>query len=87
MQENEADSILLQEELYPDSIFKFKPIPTKEEQEQPSETTSFVLQPIPRDIPTGEAVSPTSLSLQTENDYYMPDRFYQLPHHHKFQPQ
>ena len=49
-QENEADSILLQEELYPDSIFKFKPIPTKEEQEQPSETTSFVLQPIPRDI-------------------------------------
>ena len=30
-QENEADSSLLQEELYPDSIFKFKPIPTKEE--------------------------------------------------------
>lgn len=56
-QENEADSSLLQEELYPDSIFKFKPIPTKEEQEQPSETTSFVLQPVPRDIPTGEAVS------------------------------
>ena len=69
-QENEADSILLQEELYPDSIFKFKPIPTKEEQEQPSETTSFVLQPVPRDIPTGEAVSPTSLSMQTEYDYY-----------------
>ena len=61
-QENEADSSLLQEELYPDSIFKFKPIPTKEEQEQPSETTSFVLQPVPRDIPTGEAVSPTSLN-------------------------
>ena len=39
-QENEADSSLLQEKLYPDSIFKFKPIPTKEEQEQPSETTS-----------------------------------------------
>lgn len=69
-QENEADSSLLQEELYPDSIFKFKPIPTKEEQEQPSETTSFVLQPVPRDIPTGEAVSPTSLSMQTEYDYY-----------------
>ena len=31
-QENEADSSLLQEKLYPDSIFKFKPIPTKEEQ-------------------------------------------------------
>lgn len=69
-QENEADSSLLQEELYPDSIFKFKPIPTKEEQEQPSETTSFVLQPVPRDIPTEEAVSPTSLSMQTEYDYY-----------------
>ena len=69
-QENEADSILLQEELYPDSIFKSKPIPTEEEQEQPSETTSFVLQPVPRDIPTGEAVSPTSLSMQTEYDYY-----------------
>ena len=69
-QENEADSSLLQEKLYPDSIFKFKPIPTKEEQEQPSETTSFVLQPVPRDIPTGEAVSPTSLSMQTEYDYY-----------------
>jgi len=69
-QENEADSILLQEELYPDSIFKSKPIPTEEEQEQSSETTSFVLQPVPRDIPTGEAVSPTSLSMQTEYDYY-----------------
>ena len=56
--------------MYPDSIIKFKPIPTKEELEQPSETTSFVLQPIPRDIPTGEAVSPTSLSMQTEYDYY-----------------
>lgn len=64
-QENEADSILLQEELYPDSIFKSKPIPTEEEQEQSSETTSFVLQPVPRDIPTGEAVSPTSLSRQS----------------------
>ena len=69
-QENEADSILLQEKLYPDSIFKSKPIPTEEEQEQSSKTTSFVLQPVPRDIPTGEAVSPTSLSMQTEYDYY-----------------
>ena len=40
------------------------------QQEQSSETTSFVLQPVPRDIPTGEAVSPTSLSMQTEYDYY-----------------
>lgn len=68
-QEDEADSILLQEELYPDSILKSEPIPT-EEQKQPSGTTSFVLQPIPRDIPTEEAISPALLSMQTEYDYY-----------------
>ena len=69
-QENEADSILLQEELYPDSIFKFKPIPTKKKQEQPSETTSFVLNLFRVIFLTEEAVSPTSLSMQTEYDYY-----------------
>lgn len=69
-QEDEADSILLQEELYPDSILKSEPIPTEEEQKQSSETTSFVLQPVPRDIPTGEAINPDSLSMQTEYDYY-----------------
>ncbi len=69
-QEAEADSILLQEELYPDSILKSEPIPTEEEQKQPSGTTSFVLQPVPRDIPTGEAINPDSLSMQTEYDYY-----------------
>lgn len=69
-QENEADSILLQEEWYPDSILKSEPIPTEEEQKQSSETTSFVLQPVPRDIPTGEAINPDSLSMQTEYNYY-----------------
>lgn len=69
-QDNEADSILLQEELHPDSNFKSEPIPTEEEQGQSSETTAFVLQPVPRDIPTGEAISPVLLSMQTEYDYY-----------------
>lgn len=69
-QDNETDSILLQEELHPDSIFKSEPIPTEEEQGQSSETTAFVLQPVPRDIPTGEAISPVLLSMQTEYDYY-----------------
>lgn len=53
-----------------DSISKSKPISTEEEQEQPSGTTAFVLQPVPRDIPTGEAINPDSLSMQTEYDYY-----------------
>lgn len=53
-----------------DSISKSKSISTEEEQEQPSGTTAFVLQPVPRDIPTGEAINPDSLSMQTEYDYY-----------------
>lgn len=39
-------------------------------QEQSSETISFELKPIPRDIPTGEAINPDSLSMRTEYDYY-----------------
>lgn len=66
----ETDSIPQQEELHPDSVLKSEPVPTEEEQEQPSGTTSFVLQPVPRDIPTGEAINPDSLSMQTEYDYY-----------------
>lgn len=69
-QEFEADSILLQEELHPDSVLKSEPVSTEEEQEQPSGTASFVLQPVPRDIPTGKAINPDSLSMQTEYDYY-----------------
>lgn len=71
-QEYETDSIPpQQEELHPDSVLKSEPIPTEEEkQEQPSGTASFVLQPVPRDIPTGEAINPDSLSMQTEYDYY-----------------
>lgn len=45
-QDNEANSIRLQEELHPDSIPKSAP------------------------IPTGEAISPALLSMQTEYDYY-----------------
>ncbi len=70
-QEFETDSIPQQEELHPDSVLKSEPVPTEEEkQEQPSGTVSFVLQPVPRDIPTGEAINPDSLSIQTEYDYY-----------------
>lgn len=70
-QEFETDSIPQQEELHPDSVLKSEPVPTEEEkQEQPSGTVSFVLQPVPRDIPTGEAINPDSLSMQTEYDYY-----------------
>lgn len=69
-QEFETDSIPQQEELHPDSVLKSEPVPTEEEQEQPSGTASFVLQPVPRDIPTGEAINPDSLSMQTEYDYY-----------------
>lgn len=69
-QEFETDSIPQQEELHPDSVLKSEPVPTEEEQEQPSGTASFVLQPVPRDIPTGEAINPDSLSIQAEYDYY-----------------
>ena len=51
-----------------DSISKSAPIPIEGEHEQPS----FVLQPVPRNIPTGEAISPALLSMQTEYDYYPP---------------
>lgn len=37
---------------------------------KPLQTKSFVLQPVPRDIPTGEAIGPDSLSMKTEYDYY-----------------
>ncbi|WP_061434608.1 immunoglobulin-like domain-containing protein [Bacteroides intestinalis] len=58
------------QEFETDSIFKSEPIPTEEEQGQSSGTTAFVLQPVPRDIPTGEAISPVLLSMQTEYNYY-----------------
>ena len=44
-------------------------IPTTETK-QPSHTTSFVLQPTPRNIPTVEAISSALLSMKTEYDYY-----------------
>lgn len=69
-QEYETDSSSQQKELYPDSISKSEPILMEEEQEQPLETTSFVPQPIPCDIPTGEAINPDSLSMETEYAYY-----------------
>ena len=78
-QDNEADSILLQEELHPDSIFKSEPIPTEEEQGQSSGTTAFVLQPVPRDIPTGEAISPVLLSMKAR---FHGRRTVPLPHRH-----
>lgn len=69
-QENETVSIPLQEELRPDSISESEPIPIEEEQEQSPKAMSSVLQPIPRDIPIGKAISPALLSMHTEYDYY-----------------
>lgn len=37
---------------------------------QSSQTNSVTLRPIPRDIPTGENISPASLSIETEHDHY-----------------
>ena len=37
---------------------------------QSSKTNSVTLRPIPRDIPTGEDISPASLSIETEHDHY-----------------
>lgn len=68
-QEYETDSIPQQEELCPDSISEIEPISLKEEQEKSSKAIA-ILQPVPRDIPTGEAINPDSLSMQTEYDYY-----------------
>ncbi|MEY8589494.1 immunoglobulin-like domain-containing protein [Phocaeicola sartorii] len=68
-QEYETDSIPQQEELCPDSISKIEPISLKEEQEKSPQAIA-ILQPVPRDIPTGEAINPDSLSMQTEYDYY-----------------
>lgn len=68
-QEFETDSIPQQEELCTDSISETEPISLEEEQEK-SPKAILVLQPVPRDIPTGEAISPDSLSMKTEYDYY-----------------
>jgi len=45
-------------------------IKESENQEQLSETMTYKLEPIPRDIPTGQTISPDSLSMRTEYDYY-----------------
>lgn len=69
-QEYETDSSSQQKELHQDSVSKSEPIPAEEVPKQSSGTKSFVLQPVPRDIPTGEAISPALLSMRTEYDYY-----------------
>lgn len=69
-QEYEINSIPQQEELCPDSISETEPISLGEKQEKSPKAISAILQPIPRDIPTGEAISPDSLSMKTEYDYY-----------------
>lgn len=45
-------------------------IKESEKQEQLSGTMTYKLKPIPRDIPTGQAINPDSLSMRTEYDYY-----------------
>lgn len=69
-QENDTDSVRQQEKLCDDSVSESDSIPMGEEQEQQSQTVSFVLQPIPRNIPTGKAINPDSLSMRTEYGYY-----------------
>lgn len=68
-QEYEAGSIPQQEELCPDSISETEPVSLEEKQEKSSKAIP-ILQPVPRDIPTGEAISSDSLSMKTEYDYY-----------------
>ena len=68
-QEFETDSIPQQEELCPDSISETEPVSLEEKQEKSSKAIP-ILQPVPRDIPTGEAISSDSLSMKTEYDYY-----------------
>lgn len=68
-QKFETDSIPQQEELCPDSISETEPISLEEKQEKSSKAIP-ILQPVPRDIPTGEAISSDSLSMKTEYDYY-----------------
>lgn len=69
-QEYETDGIPQQEELCPDSISETEPISLGKNQEKSPQAISLILQPVPRDIPTGEAINPDSLSMQTEYDYY-----------------
>ena len=69
-QEYETDGIPQQEELCPDSISETEPISLGKKQEKSPQAISLILQPVPRDIPTGEAINPDSLSMQTEYDYY-----------------
>lgn len=68
-QEHKIDSIPQQKELRTDSISETEPISLEEEQEK-SPKAIPILQPVPRDIPTGEAISSDSLSMKTEYDYY-----------------
>lgn len=64
-----VDSPLLEFNIMTDITMDIEIIPTTETK-QPSQSTSFVLRPVSRDIPTGEAINPDSLSMQTEYDYY-----------------
>lgn len=45
-------------------------IPSTKEDTNQSQTKDFVLSPVSRDIPIGEAINPDSLSMQAEYDYY-----------------
>ena len=69
-QEYETDGIPQQEELCPDSISETEPISLEKEQEKSPQAISLILQPVPRDIPIGEAISTALLSMRTEYDYY-----------------
>lgn len=69
-QEYETDGISQQGELCPDSISETEPISLEKEQEKSPKAISLILQPVPRDIPIGEAISTALLSMKTEYDYY-----------------
>ena len=65
---NVFDSPLLEFNIMSDITFGPEIIPIKED--SLGRTTNIVLSPIPRDIPSGEAINPDSLSMRVEYDYY-----------------
>lgn len=69
-QENGTNGIPQQEEWSPNSISESELILMEKEQEKPPKAISPVLQPVSRDIPTGETIHPDSLFMRTEYDYY-----------------
>lgn len=68
-----SHTLMTEFELSSDSVLREKTSPVDSLKTQPkdsSQTVSFELKPIPREIPKGETISSDLLSMQTEYDYY-----------------